>query len=174
MSKFFVKSVDPPKLTRPFGVTMGRIAAILMVIMALIHLFRIDTLIPIVDKALPGGSVAASLFVVIVVLAEVFGIPFLLRVKLSPLAHIFSGFLVILAPLMWALLAIWSYGMPYSIGQFGQFAETKSTLVLMSGNIAWLAYNFITIWSLGYNNLKLKDLTAKTQSSSKKSASGKK
>ena len=161
MSKFFVKSVDPPKLTRPFGVTMGRIAAVLLVVISLIHLFRIDTLIPIVNRALPGSSLESSLFVVFVILAEIFAIPFMLRMKLSPLAHIVSGFLAILAPLMWTLLAIWSYGMPYSIGQFGQFAEAKSTLLLLSGNLAWLAYSFTTLWTLGYKNLQIKDLLKK-------------
>ena len=98
------------------------------------------------------------MFVILVVLSEVFAIPFLLRVKLSPLAHVVSGFLAVLAPLLWTLLAIWSFGLHDSTGQLGEFVSLPSNLLLICVDMLWLALNFTTLWTLGYNNLKIKNL----------------
>lgn len=155
MKDIFPKAVKPPKLVRSYGPVLGYVAASILAVFAVLHLFRIDTLVTIINEVLPGGTGAASIFVVVVVLAEIFAIPFLLRVNLSPLAHILSGFLVVLAPLMWTLLALWSYGVDLSVGQLGEFIRTTSTWTLIMLNSLWLTYNFFTLWALGYNNLKI-------------------
>lgn len=161
MKDIFPKAVKPPKLVKPYGPTLGYIAASILAIFAIIHLFRIDTLVPIINDALPGGTGAASTFVVVIVLAEVFALPFLLRMKLSPAAHIVSGFLVVLAPLLWTLLAIWSFGGDSSTGQLGEFVHVPATWYVVVLNFIWLGFNFFTLWALGYNNLKVKDVLRK-------------
>lgn len=157
----FPKSVAPPKLVKNYGIQLGWIAAAISASFAVLHLFRIDTLIPIMNRALPGGDGVATTFVVIVILAEVFALPFLLRMKLSPLAHFKSGFLAVLAPLLWLLVTVWGLGLDYSTGQFGQFITTVSSWPIVLANFAWLALSFFTLWTLGYNNLKIKDLLKK-------------
>jgi len=152
---------NPPKLVKPYGAWVGRAAAAVLVLMALIHLFRIDTLIPILDKALPGGAGWATFMVVVIVLAEVFAVPFALRMKLSLLAHFKSGALMVFAPLLWLLIAIWVYGTGASTGQFGQFIETPSTNMLVVLNLLWLGLNYYALWLLGYNNLPLAKLLKK-------------
>lgn len=170
MKAIFPKAVHPPKLVKSYGRVLGYIAAAMFVVMALVHMFRIDTLVPIIDKVMPRGLVTAGTFVVVIVLAEVFAIPFLLRLKLSPLAHLFSGFLTILAPLMWSLLTIWTYGLNLSTGQLGEFVSLPTTWWLITVNLVWLTFNFFVLWALGYNNLKIKDVlklsTPKKQSKS--------
>jgi hypothetical protein len=161
MKDIFPKAVKPPKLVKPYGPLLGYAAAVILALFAIIHLFRIDTLVPIVDNALPGGTGIAGTFVVFIVLAEVFALPFLLRVKLSPLAHICSGFLAVLAPLMWTLLAIWSFTGDFSIGQLGEFVHVPSTWYVVVLNFVWLGFNFFVLWTLGYNNLKVKDVLRK-------------
>ncbi len=161
MKDFFPKAVHPPKLVKPYAPVLGYIAAGILAVFAIVHLFRIDTLVDIVDKLLPGGSTAAGWFVVVVVLAEVFALPFLLRTKLSPAAHIASGFMTILAPLMWTLFAIWSYGSEFSTGQLGEFIDVPSAWFVIVLNFVWLGFNFYTIWALGYNNLRVKDILRK-------------
>ncbi len=157
----FPKAVEPPKLVKPYGVQLGWIAAAISISFAVLHMFRIDTLLPIIDRALPGGSTTAIIFVIAVILAEIFALPFLMRMKLSPLAHFKSGFLAVLAPLLWLLVSVWSLGMEYSTGQFGQFASTPSTWPLVLANFAWLTFVFFALWTLGYNNLKVRDLLKK-------------
>lgn len=161
MKDIFPKAVKPPKLVKPYAPLLGYVAAALLAAFAIVHLFRIDTLVDIVDQLLPGGSTAAGWFVVVVVLAEVFALPFLFRMKLSPAAHIASGFMVILAPLMWTLFSIWSYDSELSIGQLGQFLEVPSAWFVIALNFVWLGFNFYTLWALGYNNLHVKDVLRK-------------
>lgn len=161
MKDIFPKAVKPPKLVKPYAPLLGYVAAGMLAIFAIVHLFRIDTLVPIIDDALPGGTGAASTFVVVVVLAEVFALPFLLRIKLSTLAHICSGFFVVFAPLLWTLLTIWSFGSYQSTGQLGEFVTVPSTLLVVMLNFIWLGFNFYTLWILGYNNIHVKDALRK-------------
>lgn len=155
------KATNPPKLVKPYGVLLGYISTVISVVFAVVHLFRIDTLIPVVDATIASGIGLAVIFVVMVIVAEVFSIPFLFRMKLSPLAHLLSGFFAILAPLMWTLLTIWAYSVDGQTGQLNSIVETPATWWLIALNVAWLAFNYLTIWTLGYNNLKLKDILKK-------------
>lgn len=152
------KAVDPPKLVKPYGVWFGRSAAAVLALMAVVHLFRIDTLIPILDGALPGGSTAAAWIAVLIVLSEVFAIPFALRMKLSPLAQLKSGALIVFTPFWWLLISVWSYSEPVSIGQFGEFVATPSGAGLVVCNVTWVAFSYVTLWLLGYNSFKLNKL----------------
>lgn len=151
-------ATNPPKLVKPYGVWVGRAAAAVLVVMALVHLFRIDTLIPILDGALPGGMGWATFIAVLIVLSEVFAVPFALRMRLSVLAHLKSGMLMVFAPLLWLLIAIWAFGTGASTGLFGEFAHTPSTPALLVLHLAWLGLNYYALWVLGYNNLPLKKL----------------
>jgi hypothetical protein len=163
MKDFFPKAVKPPKLVKPYGPVLGYVAAGVLALFAIIHLFRIDTLVSIINTALPGGTGAAGTFVVVIVLAEVFALPFMLRIKLSPLAHICSGFFAVLAPLMWTLLAIWSLSGDFSIGELGGFIHVPAVWYVIVLNFIWLGFNFFALWTLGYNNLKVKDVLRKQQ-----------
>ena len=154
-------AINPPKLLKPSGVWFGRIVAAMLVVMALIHLFRIDTLIPILDGVLPGGGTWAALVAVVIVLSEVFAVPFALRMKLSLLAQVKSGALVAFAPLWWLLISIWAFGTDMSTGQFGQSIDTPSSGMLIFVNVLWVGFNYGTLWLLGYNRLSLKKLLKK-------------
>jgi hypothetical protein len=155
------KATNPPKPVKTYGVLLGRIAAAVLVAMALIHLFRIDTLIPILDDALPGGGVAASIVALIIVFSEVFAVPFALRMKLSPLAHIISGALVAFAPLWWVLIGIWTLGISDTTGQLGSFVIVPSVGWVLALNILWVAFNYFALYTLGYNRLSVKQLLNK-------------
>jgi len=157
----FASTVDPPKLLKPAGLWFGRVAAVILIGMALVHLFRIDTFIPVLDEALPGGSVVASLIAVLIILSEVFAIPFALRMKLSPLMHLKSGALMALAPLWWSLIGIWTFGLPLSTGELGAFVHVKSDIVLLLLNLIWLGFNYYTLYLLGYNRLSVHALLRK-------------
>lgn len=151
----FPKAVQPPKLVKPVGLWLGRGLAVISGGFALTHLARIDTFVPVLDKTIPGSTNWAGLVATLIILAEIFALPFLLRIKLSPMAHIVSGFMAILAPLLWSMIAIWAYGTDVSIGQFSAFLNTPTSWWLIASNIVWLTYSFYTLWSLGYNRLKV-------------------
>lgn len=156
-SSFFKKPkpIDPPKPVKPYAPLLGRILATVSIVFALVHLIRIDSLVQIVGDGLASSALVASLVVIFTLLAEVFAVPFLLRMKLSPLAHLVSGFQAVFAPLMWLLISIWLLGTPYSTGQLGQFVATPSSVPLVLANLAWLSLAFVTLWALGYNRLSM-------------------
>lgn len=153
------RATKPPKLVKSYGALLGRVAALVLVAMALIHLYRIDTFIPILDEALPGGSVMASLVALLIVLSEVFAIPFALRMRLSLLAQIVSGALLVIAPLLWVLVDIWTMSIANVTGQFGEFVSAPSSLWLILLNIVWLVFNYVTLYALGYSRLSTKKLS---------------
>ena len=157
MKKQFVfpKATPPPKPLNAYAPLLGWIAGGLSALFAVVHLFRIDTLIPIIDNYLEGNSQDAAWLVVAIVLVEVLSVPFALRMKLSSLAHRVSGFFVVLAPLAWLLLSIWAFGVEASTGQLGEFVSVYSNGLLLGLNTLWLAFNFYTLWSLGYGSYKL-------------------
>lgn len=134
---------------------MGMFAAAVSIFFAVIHLFRIDMLVPLVDTYMVGGIIIASLKVVAIVLAEVFAVPFALRMKLSPLAHRVSGALLVLAPLYWTLINIWNYGASVSTGQFSSFVATPSGWMSIILNLSWLVFTLATLWALGYGTYRL-------------------
>lgn len=155
------KAVNPPKLVKPYAILLGRIAAAILVVMALVQLFRIDTFLPILDKNLPGGSGWAGIFGVFIILSEVFAIPFALRMKLSPLAHLKSGALVVLAPLWWFLIDIWTLGLTDNTGQLGKFVAVPGTVWVLLLNLVWVVFSYYTLYTLGYNRLRVSDLLRK-------------
>ncbi|NCU30999.1 hypothetical protein EOM57_04305 [Candidatus Saccharibacteria bacterium] len=153
--KYKITPTDPPKLQNPYGGVLGMFAAAVSIFFAVIHLFRIDMFVPLVDSYMLGGIIIASLKVVAVVLAEVFAVPFALRMKLSPLAHRISGALLVFAPLYWTLVTIWNYDTDVSTGQFSSFVETPSGLMPIVLNLTWLVFTLATLWALGYGTYKL-------------------
>lgn len=155
------KSVKPPKLVKPYGVWFGRGLALLLAFMAVVHLFRIDTFLPILDDFLPGGSTAAAFFGVGIILSEIFAIPFALRMKLSPLAHLLSGALLVLAPLWWLLIGVWTLGLVETTGQLGNFVEVPATIWVLALNALWVGVSYYTLYIMGYNNLRVRDLLKK-------------
>lgn len=140
-----------PSLRRPYGQLLGYIAAAIMIVFVLIHLIRIDTFIPEISYALPVSQNTASFLALLIITSEIFAVPFLLRMPLSPLARFCSGLLVILAPLSWLLVAVWNYGVPVSTAQLGEFYSLPSGAVLIGFNVLWLALNYVTIWALGFD-----------------------
>lgn len=155
------KATNPPKLLKPYGLWLGRAAAAILTIMVLVHLFRIDTLLPILNDNLPGGDVAASFIGVFIIISEIFAIPFALRMKLSPLAHLKSGALLVLAPLWWLLITIWTFGFTDNTGQLGEFVAVPSNIWALLANLAWVAFSYFTLYALGYNHLSVKKLLSK-------------
>ncbi len=155
------KAVNPPKPIKPYALVLGRVAAVILVILALVQLFRIDTFLPILDEFLPGGTGTASFVGLVIILGEVFAVPFALRMKLSPLAHLVSGALLTLAPLWWLLIDIWTFGLTDNTGQLGQFVAVPGNVAVLFLNLVWVTFSYYTLYLLGYNQLKVKELLRK-------------
>jgi len=144
-------AVAPPKPRSPVARQLSMILGVLMLVMALLHLVRIDKLIPIIDRALPGDIAFAVVFICIVVAIEVFALPFLIGMKLSPLARAIGGILVILVPLIWTCVSIWTVGKGVPTGQLSSYIDTPSSWLLLAGNLLWLGVSCWLLWLANYD-----------------------
>ena len=142
--KWKIRAIEPPKLKKPYAVTLLWILAGVMLAFALLHLIRIDKLIPVITEVL--GEAGATWFVVIAVLGEVFALPYLLRMKLSPAFRIKSGLWVLLVPLMWTCLSIWALGNGHSTGQFSSYISLPASWWLIALNLLWLGVSYWVLW----------------------------
>ena len=142
--KWNIKATDPPKLKTPYaGKVLWALAGV-MFVMVLLHLVRIDKLIPVVSETL--GESGATWFVAIMVIIEVFSLPYLLRMKVSPGFRIVSGLWVIVVPLAWTCFTIWALGDGHSTGQFSSYLSTPASWWLVVLNLAWLGASYWALW----------------------------
>jgi hypothetical protein len=147
----FATAVKPPTPRATYARKLAFILAGAFLAFALLHLVRIDKLIPVVAEIFPGGAGAAEIFVALIVTAEVFALPFLLSLTVSPLARIFSGAFVVLVPLAWTCLSIWALGNPNPLGEFSSYSHAVSSLPIVALNLVWLAAGYWSLRVLAYD-----------------------
>lgn len=143
-------STSAPQPRRQYGPLVGYLAAFLLILFALVHLFRIDTFIPELTYALDLSQELAIYLALFVVVGEVFALPVLLRMSMSPLARLVSGFLAGAVPLVWLMISVVSLGNGISTAQLGEFYALPSSWPLLAFNIIWLILNVWTLWLLRY------------------------
>jgi hypothetical protein len=141
----FARATKPPAVRKLYARRLALILTGAFIVFALLHLVRIDKLIPVIAAVFPGGAGAAEIFVACIVVAEVFALPFLLGLSISPLARFFSGLFVVLVPLAWTCLSIWALGNPNPLGEFSSYSHALSSLPIVLFNLVWLTASY---WSL--------------------------
>lgn len=145
MKLHFATATPPTPLKKKQTMYAAWIMAAVFAAFAVLHLFRIDTFVPLLDQIFPGGRTAAGWIAVGIVSMEVFALPFLMRMSLSPLARTMGAIFTILVPLFWLLVSIWTYGTTLSTAQLGEFRELTSSWLLIILNVAWLAYAYALV-----------------------------
>ncbi len=156
-------AVAPPKLRAKHGIMLGWGATVILIIFSLVHLFRIDTFVPEMARVFNNSVGLAFLASALIVTMEVFALPFLMRVRLSPLAQYVSGAFVVMVPLFWLLVSVWTFGLSISTAQLGEFVSLPSSWVLLAANIVWLLFSYYVIWALGYDRKPNEKQTFVTQ-----------
>ena len=126
------------------------IYAAVLVVMALGQLYAFERFIPLIQAYdLPGGEPVATLVAAVIVVSEIFALPFLLRMPLSPLMRFVSMSLCILVPVLWLLLsfAAIAIGDLENAGILGAKVEVGAVLqtalvLLLAALAAW------SVWGL--------------------------
>ena len=146
-----IKFATPTKALKPKTKDSEKIAyfyAGLLVIIVLCQLFTFDEFLKlIVSFNLPGGEVMANFIGSLIVVSEVFALPFLLRIDLSPLMRIVSMVFSWVAAASWLKLSIWLIISDNLTSNFGLLG----TLVHLS--VGWWAVFFclamcvMAVWS---------------------------
>lgn len=105
-----MKKVVATNAEKPRSKLSGNIAwayAAVLTVMVVAQLFSFEKFIPtIADYGLAGGHGTATLFASLIVISEVFALPFLLRMPLSPLMRWFSLLCGLFLAGLWVGLAI--------------------------------------------------------------------
>jgi hypothetical protein len=137
-----VKAVPAPT-PRSEAVKWGAwVYAGILVSMVLLQLFAFEKFLPLIEAyGIPGGDGVAALIVVL----EVFSLPFLLRMPLSPLARICSMAGSMIVPLAWFALGALAFALGLAnAGILGPKVNTPAAMqiilaVLLGGLAMWTA-----------------------------------
>ena len=107
MSLFAHTTAAPkPRTINSFKVAI--LYAVILTGIAVIQLFKFEDFILYIQSInLPLGSSANYAFLPLMIVAEVFALPFLLRMDLSPAFRYVSLFLALLAAALWIFLTCW-------------------------------------------------------------------
>jgi len=145
---FFVKTTVAPKPRTINSWKVSILYAIILTAAAVIQLFNFeDFLLYIQSLNFPFGSGLNYAFLPLMVVAQVFALPYLLRMDLSPLFRYVSLYLGLLAAVLWIFLAFWVVlsGAPDVSTQ-----STGSLMSILPGFYAifiTLALGVLAIWS---------------------------
>ena len=104
----FVTTTPAPKPRTVNSLKVSILYAIILTAAAVIMLFNFEDLLVYIQSInLPFGEGINYAFLPLMVVAEVFALPFLLRMDLSPAFRYVSMFLGLLAAALWIFLAGW-------------------------------------------------------------------
>lgn len=122
---FFAKPT-PPTLPKTKDVRIiSLLTAAVLIGMILAQLFTFENFPAVIATLwLPGGEVTAKALAAIVVIAEVFALPFLLSMRLSPLFRFVSMGLGWAVGILWFVLALWENMMAGTISNTGILGAT--------------------------------------------------
>jgi hypothetical protein len=117
---FFVSSTQPKEPRTKDSAKVALFYAGILVVMAVAQLFTFDEFLPYIQSInLPLGNNAAYLLAPLIVISEVFALPFLLRMWLSPAFRFVSMFLGWLAAVTWVFIAFWLASTHSAISSIG-------------------------------------------------------
>lgn len=126
---FFVKPTPAPTPKSSQVKQISILFAVLLVIMAVAQLFTYEEFIPLVATFnLPVGETLSYLVVPLLIVCEVFALPFLLRMSLSPafrFVSMVSGWFV---AIIWFLMTLWIVSTSQAVETIG-FVGTVATLI---------------------------------------------
>lgn len=106
--KFLRKTTPAPKPRTKESRQIAYAYAIVLIVLVLCQLFTFDKFLVLLQSfAFPGGDVTAHLAGSLIVISEVFALPFLLEMNLSPLMRVVSMVFGWIVPLVWMMLSLW-------------------------------------------------------------------
>lgn len=152
---FFVKATPAPQTQLSYIRFVSTYVAAFFATLAVTQLFSYETFPEIISSfGLPLNEIGVKLVAALVVILEVFSIPFLLRMKLSPLMRLVSlksGWVVLI---FWLLIGVWQNTVDFTIGNTGLFGSEFIlpcgwwTISFVSVFIVLMVYSTVGLWPL--------------------------
>lgn len=125
----FVKSTTAPKPKTRDSQRIAYFYAFILVVFALAQLYAFDDFTKLLESFwLPGGVPIAHLVAGVIVVSEVFALPFLLSMDLSPLMRVVSMVMGWVTAATWIKLSLWLILTTNAVHNIG-FLGTKVSLM---------------------------------------------
>lgn len=122
--------------------------ATILVIFALAQLYTFESFLILLESFwLPGGKTISYLLGGVIVVCEVMALPFLLRLKLSPLMRITSMVLGWLVPIIWFGLTVWLLVTINSVSNIGFLGTTVKLLPGWWAIFVCIAIGILAAWA---------------------------
>jgi hypothetical protein len=144
----FVKPTlaNPPKTQD--SLKIAYFYAFVLVVFVLAQLFTYDDLLKLFEGLLlPGGIPTAHVLCAVIVISELFALPFLLRMSLSYLMRISSMALSCLVPLIWLFISIWINLSGVAIPNVGFLGTAVNIIPGWWTVFVSMALGILAIWS---------------------------
>jgi hypothetical protein len=133
----FVKVTPAKKPRTPESQKVAYAYAFILIVLALSQLVNFNDFLTLLESfGLPGGVPVAHLLGGVIVVSEVFALPFLLEMQLSPLMRVVSMVLGWAVPIIWLKLALW---LDLTVNAFSNVGFLGTTVRLTLG---WWAVFF--------------------------------
>lgn len=122
MQKVYITPALAPKTPRI--VPVATLYAVILTVMAVSQLFYFEEFISLIGSFwLPVGRAGEYLLASSIVIVEVFALPFLLRMYLSPLMRVVSMICGWIAPTIWLILCVWIQLQTHALSNIGFLGE---------------------------------------------------
>lgn len=146
---FYVRATDaqPPKTANAGKIAL--LLAAILVVLAVVQLFSFSKFSATIDDMwLPGvTTVGAKLLAALIVVLEVFAVPFLLRMRLSPAMRVVSMLFGWVSVTWWIYALVWQNVMPTAIANNGLLGATITIPIGWWSVCFMLGVAVLTIWA---------------------------
>ena len=129
------KPTPPPVVVSKPLTSVSYLYIVAVVFLVLWQLISLNTFVTYVSTYLNGKvDNTALVFALVLVAAEIFSLPFLLRLRLSPAARLCSAACVLVVPMVWAVLMLLNH--PFD-------------LIYIAVNAVAIVWGALAFWAMG-------------------------
>lgn len=145
----FAKTTPAPAAKSKDVVKISIFYAAILTIFALAQLFTFETFLELFgDFDLPGGVAGGYALATVLVTLEVFAIPFLLRMRLSPAFRWFSAFAGVAVAVIWLYVSMWVVLHDTPVVTIGFLGTVVSMMPGWWAVVKSLALGVLAAWAL--------------------------
>lgn len=145
----FAKPMIAPK---PRTTTAGQVAMLyagILVLFAIAQLFTFEEFLKLTPQfGLPFGEAFGYLLAPLIIVCEVFALPFLLRMTVSPAFRWLSGALSVFVSVLWLFVAIWVVATKASIMTVGFLGTVGDLTPGWWAVLIAVALTILAVWSV--------------------------
>jgi hypothetical protein len=145
----FVKAIPAPKPKTKDVIKMTRIYAVVLIIFALCQIITFEKFLTLFQSfGLPGGTPFSHFLATFIIITELFALPFLLRVRLSPLARYISMLSGLLVAVLWLYVSLFVLSSVNAVTNIGFLGTVASLLPGWWSVLISVAFGLLAIWSV--------------------------